>query len=120
MTSLEELERRVRTLEEELVGERHVSRYQVEQAARNSDMLHAVRSEVGAVTTRVDHLVGDMAGVKATLVMHGRALDVLQQDVRQLRGELRGGQETTNGRLDRIEQTLGAILAAVVPPRPLA
>jgi chromosome segregation ATPase len=90
----DELERRVRTLEEELGGERHVSRYMVEQAGRSSEVLHTVRSEVAAAradisgaTARVDVLAGDMASVKAALVMHGRALDVLQQDVRQLRSD---------------------------------
>jgi len=102
----DELERRVRTLEEELKGERHVSRYQVEQAARNSEVLHAVRAEVGTVTGRVDLLGADMASVKAALAMHGRALDVLMQDVRQLRNgqdELRQDVTEIKGRLDRIE-----------------
>lgn len=53
--------------------------------------------------------------------MHGRALDVMQQDVRQLRGgqeELRHGQEAIIARLDRVEGNIAAILAAVVPPSP--
>jgi hypothetical protein len=47
--------------------------------------------------------------------MHGRTLDVLKQDVRQLRGdttELRG--EMTR-RLDALEQAVASILAAVSP-----
>jgi chromosome segregation ATPase len=84
----EELERRVRTVEEELNGEKNLTRYAADQTLRNGEVLHALRSEVGGVTTRVDHLGADMAAVKAALAMHGRALDVLQQDVRQLRGEM--------------------------------
>jgi chromosome segregation ATPase len=101
------LESRVRTLEEELNGERHVSRYQVEQAGRNSEVLHAVRAEVGTMTGRVDVLKGDMASVKAALAMHGRALDVLMQDVRQLRSgqdELRQDVSEIKARLDRMEE----------------
>ena len=142
----EELERRVRTVEEELVGERHVSRFVVEQTTRNSEVLHALRAEVAQLRAdvaaarvdvsgtgmRVDVLAGDGAAIKAALAMHGRALDVLQQDVRQLRGdmtevrgeitELRG--ETAglrgemNRRLSAIEQTVAAILAAVSPRDP--
>jgi chromosome segregation ATPase len=110
----DELERRVRTLEEELNGERHVSRYSVEQATRNSDVLHAVRSEVSAVTARVDNLGGDMAAVKAALAMHGRALDVLMQDVRELRrgqDELRRGQEDLRRGQDELRARLDTDLA---------
>jgi len=92
MTS--EIERRVRTLEEELNGERLVSRYAVEQVGRNSEVLHAVRAEIAAVradvsagTTRVDLLAGQMTVVQAALTRHGRALDVLMQDVREIRTE---------------------------------
>ena len=95
MAAIDELEGRVRTVEEELSLERHVSRYLVDQAAGNSEVLHSVRSEVatvrtkiGAVTARADQLGGDMASVKAALAMHGRALDILQQDVRQLRSDV--------------------------------
>jgi chromosome segregation ATPase len=124
---IDELERRVRTLEEELSGERHVSRYMVEQAGRNSEVLHAVRSEVAivrsevaavradvsAVTARVDVLAGGMASARAALVMHGRALDVLQQDVRQLRvevSELRQGMDAMDAKLDAILEAIHARL----------
>jgi len=123
MTTIEELERRVRTVEEELTGERHVSRYQVEQAVRNSEVLLAIRSEIGsarldlsALTLRVDALGGDMASVKAALTMHGRALDVLQQDVRQLRqdaAESRRGQEELHALIDAVEQNMNARFNAV-------
>jgi chromosome segregation ATPase len=132
--------------EEELNGERHVSRYMVEQAGRNSEGLHAVRAELAAlraevagmradltgVAARVDVLCGDMASTKAALTMHGRALDVLMQDVRQLRSgqeelrssqeelrrgqeelrssqeELRRGQEELQARLDRMQEEAAA------------
>jgi predicted nucleic acid-binding Zn-ribbon protein len=149
MVDIEELERRVRTVEEEANGEKHLTRYAVEQTQRNGEVLHAlrgdvamlrsdvatVRVEVSAGTVRTDSLTGDMAAVKSALVMHGRALDVLQQDVRQLRGgqeelrqsqeglrhsqeELRLGQEAIISRLDRMEGNIAAILAAVVPISP--
>jgi phosphate uptake regulator len=43
--------------------------------------------------------------------MHGRALDVLQQDVRQLRQEI-------STRFDALERSVAAILAAVSPGGP--
>ncbi len=116
----EELERRVRTVEEELVGERHVSRFVVEQTTRNGEIVNALRAEVAQLRAdiaaarvdvngtgmRVDVLAGDGAAIKAALAMHGRALDVLQQDVRRLRGDMNE------------LQTVAAILAAVSPRDP--
>jgi chromosome segregation ATPase len=101
-TRYAELERRVRTVEEEMNGEKHLTRYAVEQTLRNGDALNALRAEiatlraeviglkadVNAFTLRIDHVGADVAAIKAALVMHGRALDVLQQDVRQLRSEM--------------------------------
>ena len=142
----DELERRVRTLEEELNGERHVNRYAADQARRGTEAFLALRSEVAALradiagtTARVDALGENMAIVNAALVRHGRALDVLMQDVREMRGaqiemnarleEMNGGleetnarldrmQEETNARFDRLETTVAAILAAVAPRAP--
>jgi uncharacterized coiled-coil DUF342 family protein len=112
----DELERRVRTLEEELNGEKHLTRYAVEQTQRNGEVLIALRSDtaalrsevtkdVGVLIVRVDHLTADMAAVKSAQVMHGRALDVLMQDVRQLRSgqdELNRKQEETSQKVDEL------------------
>jgi hypothetical protein len=116
----DELERRVRTLEEELNGERHLTRYAVEQTRRNNDSVAALRTDVIAATTRLDHLVGDSAATQAALAMHGRALDVIMQDIRQLRSgqdQLRSGQDATNARLDQLQEEWTArhaeLLAAI-------
>jgi chromosome segregation ATPase len=98
----DDLERRVRTLEEELNGEKYLTRYAVDQTRRNGEVLLALRNDVSAATLRLDGLAGDMAAVQSALVMHGRALDVLMQDVRQLRS----GQEAINGRLDHMDGRL--------------
>jgi chromosome segregation ATPase len=116
----DELERRVRTLEEELIGDRHVSQYAAEQARRGTEAFLVLRSEVTALrsdmadrlatlTARVDALAESMAVVSATLVRHGRALDVLMQDTRELRGEttaLRRDIAAINVRLDGMETRL--------------
>ena len=90
----EELERRVTTAESEIEGEKQVSRYAIEQSARSTEAFLALRSEVAAlrvdiamVAARVDHLGGEAAVTRASLIRHGRALDVLQQDVGGLRND---------------------------------
>ncbi len=98
----EELERRVTTAESEIEGEKLVSRYAIEQSARSTEAFLGLRSEVAAlrsevaalrtdiavVAARVDHLGGEAAVTRASLIRHGRALDVLQQDVGGLRNDM--------------------------------
>jgi chromosome segregation ATPase len=117
----DELERRVRTLEEELNGERHVTRYAAEQARRGTEAFLGLRSEVALLradtsqlrvdiattTAHVDAFAETIAIVSTTLARHGRALDVLLQDVRELRTEataLRRDMEAINSRLDGLQQ----------------
>ncbi len=78
----------------EIVGDRHVSQYAAEQARRGTEAFLALRSEVAALradiantTARVGAIAESMATVNATLIRPGRALDVLQQDVREMRQE---------------------------------
>jgi hypothetical protein len=62
------------------------------------------------------NLGADMAEVEATLVMHGRALDVLMQDVHQLRGdvnELRGQVNDLPGEVNGLRQEMGQELTAM-------
>jgi chromosome segregation ATPase len=117
----DELERRVRTLEEELNGERHLTRYAAEQARRGTEAFLGLRAEtaglradtsqlrvdIATTTAHVDAIAENVAIVNTTLARHGRALDVLLQDVRELRGEataLRRDMEAINARLDGLEQ----------------
>ena len=114
-TRLQELERRVSTLESEVGGEKTVTRHVLEQSMRNGDVLLALRSEVGSMrvdlsvlTSRVDHIAGDTVLANSALNSHGRRLDVLTQDVREIRT-----------RLDGMDAKLDAILAAIraIAPR---
>lgn len=117
----DELERRVRTLEEELNGERHLTRYAAEQARRGTEAFLGLRAETAAfradtsqlradiaiTTAHVDALAENMAAINTTLVRHGRALDVLLQDVRELRSEatvLRHDMAAINARLDGLQR----------------
>jgi chromosome segregation ATPase len=111
---IDELERRVRTLEEEAEGEKAVTRQVLEQSIRNGDYLLALRSEVASVrvdlhalTSRVDHIAGDVVQANAALVSHGRRLNTLTQDVREIRT-----------RLDGMDTKLDAVLAALAPRDP--
>lgn len=146
MVTIEELEHRVQYVQSEIEGEKLVTRRVLEQSVRNGDQLGALRSEVAtarvdiqALTSGMDHLVGDVVQNTAALHNHGTLLKMLQQDVAALRSdatELRRGQEAINVRLDhvdtrldrmesnidrmesnvdRMESNIAAILAAVTP-----
>jgi hypothetical protein len=98
----EEFEARIRPLEDEVTGEKAVTRHILEQTHRNGDDLAAVRSELGTlrselntvrselgtVKSRLDHVAGDVALIKADLGRHGRMLDVLVQDMRLIRAAI--------------------------------
>ena len=95
-TRYEELERRLQTAESDIVGDRHVSQYAADQARRGTEAFLALRAEVNALrldiaatNARVDALAENVAAINAMLVRHGRAIEVLQQDVREMRNEIR-------------------------------
>jgi chromosome segregation ATPase len=138
----DELDTRVRYLESEVEGEKAVTRHVLEQAIRNGDVLNALRSETStarldliALTSRIDHIAGDMTVANAALRSHGNLLNVLRQDVTTIRQDvtaLRRDVEVVNTRLDAvdarfdavdarlatIETNIAAILAAVAPRDP--
>ena len=128
----EEFDRRMRVLEGEVEGEKLVTRYILEQTQRNGD-------DLGALKTRVDHLSNDVALVRGAVTAHTGLLNVLVQDVGQLRqemgamrrdmgelrqdmGELRQELKQEIGELRRDMGTMRAdivaIRTAVAPPNP--
>jgi chromosome segregation ATPase len=113
-TRIELLERRMTTAESDIVGDRHVSQYAAEQARRGTDALRELRNaverlrlDIADTTARVDVIGENVAAINAMIVRHGRAIEVLMQDVVLLRNdatELRRGQEAINVRLDEMEK----------------
>ena len=106
---IDALERRMTTAESQIEGEKNVSRYAADQARRGTEAFLALRSEVAALradiagtTARVDSLGEDMSIVKAALVRHRRALDILMQDVGLLRGEMATRQEVATLRQEMV------------------
>jgi hypothetical protein len=63
----EEFESRVGVLEQEVEGEKMVTRHILEQTRRNGDDLAAIKTRLGRVETDVSALKTDMKGVKKTL-----------------------------------------------------
>jgi chromosome segregation ATPase len=131
----EEFEARMWVLEGEVEGEKAVTRHILEQTHRNGDELIAarselavMRSELGTVKTRVDHLAGDVALVKAAVTSHTGLLNVLTQDVGQLRqetGQLRHDMGTMREEMGTMREEMGtmradiaAIRTAVAPREP--
>jgi len=79
----DEFEGRMRVLEGEVEGEKLVTRYILEQTKRNGDDLATIKA-------RVDHLSIDVALVRGAVTGHTALLNVLVQDVGQLRQETGG------------------------------
>jgi len=100
----EEFDRRMRVLEGEVEGEKLVTRHILEQTQRNGD-------DLAALKTRVDHLANDVTLVRGAVTTHTALLNVLVQDVGQLRQEV-GDMPRDMGTM---RADVAAIRAAVAP-----
>ena len=78
----------MRVVESEMEGEKAVTRHVLEQARLNGDDLAAMESELAGVKSQLGHVADDMVLVKAALNSHGNRLNVLTQDVREIRTEM--------------------------------
>src|ERR1700740_2950858 len=87
----EEFDPRMRVVEGGVEGEKLVTRPILEQNQRNGD-------DLGALKTRIDHLSSDVALVRGAVTGHTALLNVLVQDVGQLRQEM-GGMRRDMGEL---------------------
>ncbi len=81
MVTVEELDIRLRIVESEIAGEKLVSRHVLTQAQHNAD-------DIAEIRTQYRHLANDMALVKAAQVAQGGTLNILVQDVREMRTEI--------------------------------
>ncbi len=67
MSDYELLERRVSAVEQEVEGEKLVTRHILEQTRRNGDDIAAIRTQLGRVESRLDRVETEVAGVKSDL-----------------------------------------------------
>jgi hypothetical protein len=72
----------------EVEGEKVVTRHIFEQSRRNGDGLAAVKSELEAIKSRLDHHDGEFALLKSVLTTHTALLNVLVQDVGMIHAAL--------------------------------
>jgi chromosome segregation ATPase len=87
----EEFDARTRVLEGEVEGEKLVTRFILEQNQRNG-------ADLATLIARVDHLASDVALVRGAVTSHTALLNVVVQDVGQLRQEM-GGMRRDIGQL---------------------
>jgi chromosome segregation ATPase len=98
----EEFDGRMRMLEGEVEGEKLVTRHILEQNQRNGD-------DLGALKTRVDHLSIDVALVRGAVTGHTALLNVLVQDVGQLRQEVGGVRRDIGQLRHEMQQDVGQL-----------
>jgi chromosome segregation ATPase len=117
----EEFERRMRALESETEGEKTVTRHILTETRQNSGDLATIKAQI-------THLAGDMILVNAALNNHGTRLNVLTQDVREIRTRLNGVDARLGGmdaklggmdaKLDGMDAKLDAVLTVIRAPTP--
>jgi hypothetical protein len=98
----EEFDGRMRVLEGEVEGEKLVTRHILEQNQRNGD-------DLGALKVRADHLSIDVALVRGAVTGHTALLNVLVQDVGQLRQEVGGVRRDIGQLRQEMQQDIGQL-----------
>ena len=87
----EEFEARVGVFEQEVDGEKLVTRHVLEQTRRNGDDLAAIKTRLDRVERKVDGLGVEMAGLKETVQGLIKNLpSIVGQVVREVMGERSG------------------------------
>jgi chromosome segregation ATPase len=103
MATTEELNIRVGILANEVEGEKAVTRYAFEQVRLNTDELTAFRADA---RLRLDRISSDMALVKAAQIAQGGTLNILVQDVREIRQDMIALRRDMHARLDKVDARL--------------
>ena len=67
MSEYELLERRLSAVEQEVEGEKLVTRHILEQTRRNGDDIAAIRTQLGRVESRLDRVESEVASVRSEL-----------------------------------------------------
>ena len=121
MVTTDELDIRTRYLDNEIEGEKAVTRHVLRQATLNAD-------DLGILKTEARRLNEQMVLANAALHSQSGRLTCLTQDVTLIRHDvtaLRCGMEEVHTRLDAMdrkfdamERNIAVILAAVVPQNP--
>jgi chromosome segregation ATPase len=83
MAENEVLERRVTALEQEVEGEKLVTRHILEQTRRNGDDIAAIRTQLARIESRQDRTEAELRGVRAEV-------SGLKNSIQSLRSELPG------------------------------
>ena len=113
MTTIDELEIRVRELASEVEGEKAVTRQVDQQAVRNGDLLRAVHIATAEVASRVDHMVQEVVQNSALLRTHGLRLEALTRDVAQMRTDLTVLRREMGQLEAHIDTRFDAVMAAI-------
>ena len=109
MTTIDELEIRVRELASEVEGEKAVTRQVYQQTVRNGDLLRAVQIATAEVASRVDHMVQEVVQNSALLRTHGLRLEALTRDVTMLRNDLMSLRGDMAERFDAVLEAIRAV-----------
>jgi hypothetical protein len=89
MTAREDdLESRMRFLESEMAGEKIVTRHILEKTQRNANEIAAVRVDIACLDSKIDCMAADITLINAAQISQGSMLNILVQDVRQMRMDM--------------------------------
>jgi hypothetical protein len=126
MTAREnDFESRLRFIESEVEGEKALTRHLFKNASGNGDQIAAIRVEITTLQLQAERAAGNVELIKTMQVTQGTMLNILTQDVREIRtemgqihaqmgemrmemGEMRTEMGETRMRLDAMERSIDA------------
>jgi flagellar capping protein FliD len=110
MTAREdEMNDRIRFLESEMAGEKVVTRHILEKTQRNGDDIATVRTDITRLDLKIDRMANDVAVVKGAQMGQGTMLNILVQDVREMRTRLEAFEQGITIRFDAVDTRFDAI-----------
>ena len=86
----EKFEARVGVLENEVDGEKRVTRHILEQTRHNGDDIAAIKTQLGRIETRLDGVQTQLGGVQKELGSVKKDLGAVHSDVGGLKGSVQG------------------------------
>jgi archaellum component FlaC len=113
----EEFEARVGVLEQEVDGEKLVTRHILEQTRRNGDDIAAMKTQLGRIETRLDGVETQLGGVQKELGGVQKEVGGIQKELGGMQSQFRGLNGTVQSLVKNLPKIVGEAMREVLNER---
>jgi chromosome segregation ATPase len=107
------IEARVRVIENEITGEKAVTRHVLQQAGHNRDDIAAIHVDLATLKLQADRMGSELVLIKAAQTSHGSLLNVLSQDIRELRTETADIRRDLRSEMGDLRSEMGGVRSEI-------